>query len=194
MRRSLYLLSVILMMALTAPLIAQDHRRGERPERGYENRDVNNSPAYRAGYKDGQQDAQRRRSSRPNNRTWRDSFDREAYRAGYQAAYNEASGSGRYGNGRTDRNNRGGYDGRGPYGQYGQSAVTELQRLAQQNGYDDGVYYAEKDMQGRHSPNPTNAKGYKDADHNYQSSLGSKSEFQRTYREAFVEGYRRTYR
>jgi len=56
------------------------------------------------------------------------------------------------------------------------------------------VYYAQKDMQSGRTNNPQNTQGYKDADHNYNSSLGSKDEFVRIYREAFIEGYRRTYR
>src|SRR5437762_12663245 len=45
-------------------------------------------------------------------------------------------------------------------------------------------------MQSGRNNNPQNTQGYKDADHNYNSSLGSKDEFQRIYREAFIEGYR----
>jgi hypothetical protein len=191
MRRNLYVLAVAFMMiAFTAPMTAQDRdQRSERRSEG--NRDFRESRAYRAGYKDGLQDAQRRRSSRPENRRWRNDFDRDAYRSGYQAGYNEATNGGRYGNGprdRDDHDNRGGYTGGGRYG------ANDLERQARQTGYGDGVYYAQRDMQGRHSANPYNAKGYKDADHNYHSDMGSKSEFQRIYREAFVEGYRRTYR
>jgi hypothetical protein len=175
-------------MALTAPAIAQDQDRGGRPDgRGQDNRDSRDSQAYRTGYQEGMRDMQRGKASRPNDRRWKSDYDRNAYRSGYQAGYNQAG---------TNRQLPNRNDGYGPYGRggYGQNAATELQRQAQQNGYTDGVYYAQKDMQSRHNNNPVNCKGYKDADHNYNSSLGSKGEFQRIYREAFIEGYRRTYR
>lgn len=194
MRRYLYILAVALMMALAAPAIAQEQDRDGRdgrdgrPEwRDQDNRDNRESQAYRTGYQDGMRDMQRRRAPRPNRR-WQSDYDRNAYRSGYQAGYNQTEtgrqqpdgddGYGRYG--------RGGYD--------GQNTATELQRQAGQTGYTDGVFYAQRDMQSGRNNNPTHAKGYRDADHNYNSSLGSKGEFQRIYREAFADGYRRTYR
>jgi hypothetical protein len=187
MRRYVYVLAVALMMALAAPAIAQDQDRDGRPDwRGQDNRDSRESQAYRSGYQDGMRDMQRHRESRPNNRRWRSDYDRNAYRSGYQAGYNQLG---------TNRREPNGNDGYGRYGGgYGQNAATELQRQAGQTGYTDGAYYAQIDMQSRRNNNPTNTKGYKDADHNYNSALGSKGEFQRIYREAFVDGYRRTYR
>src|SRR5437762_14113548 len=57
-------------------------------------------------------------------------------------------------------------------GGYGQNAGTELQRQAQQNGYTDGVYYAQKDMQSGRNNNPQNTQGYKDADRSEERRVG----------------------
>jgi hypothetical protein len=83
---------------------------------------------------------------------------------------------------------------RGAYGGYGNYGASELARVAQQSGYIDGQVYARRDMQRGNRFNPTGAKGYKDADHNYSSSLGSKDQFKQIYRQAFIQGYENAYR
>ena len=60
-------------------------------------------------------------------------------------------------------------------------------------GYKDGVYYAQRDMSNRRSANAEETKGYKDADHGYQSSY-NKDEYKRFYREGFLRGYNDEYR
>jgi hypothetical protein len=140
---------------------------------------------------------------------------KQAYRAGYKNGYDDAyygRGNNWPVNGGRDRNPRNG-NGNGDWGRdrdrdgrnddwgrdrdrnddsYGRGG--NLRQLARDFGYRDGVYYAQLHMRDRRSYDPQGAKGYKDADHGYNSGYGSKDEFKRYYREAFVDGYRQEYR
>jgi len=114
----------------------------------------------------------------------------QAYRNGYirgyeQAFYRNNNGRG-WGWGRDDRR-----DDRYGRGGYGNS--NYLYQLAQRNGYEDGVYYGQMDRRNGHSNRPTQVNGYRDADRGYSSSLGSKDEFKRIYRDAFIRGYQQGY-
>jgi hypothetical protein len=210
------LATIAFLIAFVIPAAAQngrdwDHGRDARAYQG-------NSQAYQSGFQDGVRDAQRRGSPHPDPKQWKDSADRQSYSSGYQAGYQQGTAAmqqqngpyGPYGpNGRNDRDrdrNRGygngGYGnggyGNGGYGNggYGNGGygVSSMARVAQQSGYTDGAFYAQRDMQRGNRFDPTGAKGYKDADHNYSSSLGSKNEFKQIYRQAFIQGYRNAYR
>jgi hypothetical protein len=69
---------------------------------------------------------------------------------------------------------------------------TEVARIASDYGYQDGVYYAQRDRSAGRSSNPTNCKGYKDADHGYNSRY-NRDEFKQAYRQAFLRGYNREF-
>ena len=109
----------------------------------------------------------------------------QGYRDGYIRGYDEAfygrnRGRGGWGRdrddddwGRSRRPARNGYPGNGGY------ESRYLVQLAQQNGYQDGVYYGQMDRRNGHSNRPTQVNGYRDADRGYDSALGSKSHFQR---------------
>ena len=150
-----------------------------------------NSQAYQAGYQDGTRDMQSHRPPRPKTNSWPEA-DRRDYDSGYRNGYTDAAAANNQqnGTGSVYGRERGRQD---PSG-LGQNAATDLARQAQQSGYTDGMYYAQRDLQTGNNNNPMNTKGYKDADNNYTSSLGSKAEYQRIYREAFVNGYQRGYR
>lgn len=125
---------------------------------------------------------------------------KQAYRDGYERGYQEGF-SGRSANGGWNDGERGrrgsrdgypnnGYPNNGYPGGYSGSALTQA---AQQNGWQDGAYYAQMDRRNGSAANATGAKGYRDADHGYTSSLGSKNEFQQIYRDAFIRGYQQEY-
>ncbi len=205
MRKMLRATRIIVPLALTAalaiPVTAQ--RDWGRPDASHRQvRGDENSQAYQEGYRDGARDVQDHKSFHPEDKKWKSDTDRMNYRAGYQMGFNQgvAATEGRYGDhDRDDHDRSRDHDRSGNYGHgaegYGYGCpANDLVREAQQTGYTDGVYYAQRDMQNHRRPDPTAAKGYKDADHNYSSSLGSKDEFQRIYRQAFLEGYQRTYR
>ncbi len=203
--------TIALLAALVIPVAAQNGRDHDRDDRGSQVYG-NNSQAYQSGYQDGVRDAQRRGAPRPDPRQWRDNSDRQNYTSGYQAGYQRAMAAmqqqnGPYGpNGGYGRNDRDhdrdrdrnpGYGNPG-YGNYGYGngpyGASQLARVAQQSGFTDGAFYAQRDMQRGNRFNPTEAKGYKDADHNYSSSLGSKTQFKQIYRQAFIQGYQNAYR
>jgi hypothetical protein len=204
LRKYLSVATVAVVMTFVIPAVAQDGWwQGDRRDRNPQAYG-NNSDAYQDGYRDAVRDVQRRGAPHPDNRRWRDDSDRQSYQAGYQAGYQQAMaaaqqnrGYGGYGNGPYDRdhdwNRNRGYGQAGQYGNPGYGG-TQLAQVAQQSGYTDGAFYAQRDQQRGAGPNPTEAKGYRDADHNYSSSLGSKDEFQQIYRQAFIQGYNNAYR
>jgi hypothetical protein len=133
---------------------------------------------------------------------------RDGYRQGYEDGYNGRGGfGGIFGRGRDDDRNRNGIpdarerDRRYPNdgeiwrdrrngGVYGNG--SEVARVAYDYGFQDGVYYAQRDRSRNHSANPTDAKGYKDADRGYNSRF-NRDEFKRYYREGFIRGYNQEY-
>lgn len=144
---------------------------------------------------------------------------RDAYREGYEDGYRARGGFGgiwggnypnrdRNGNGIPDDRERGRYPDdrngngipdereRGRYpndrngGVYGRG--SEVSNVAFDYGYQDGMYYAQRDLSRGRSANPTDAKGYKDADRGYNSRY-NRDEFKRYYREGFIRGYNQEY-
>jgi hypothetical protein len=216
LRKYLSVATIAVVTTFVIPAVAQNGWwQGDRRDRNDRNSQVygNNSQAYQDGYRDAIRDVQRRGAPHPDDRRWRDDSDRQSYQAGYQAGYQQAMaaaqqdgryggyGNGGYGNGPYDRDRDHDHDwnrnrGYGQAGQYGYPGYggSQLAEVAQQSGYTDGAFYAQRDRQSGKRPNPTDAKGYKDADHNYSSSLGSKDEFKQIYRQAFIQGYRNAYR
>ncbi len=189
-RKQFFVAALAAAAILAVPAVAQDHGRDDQGRYGTR-QDGQNSQAYQAGYHDGMYDMQRHKQSKPNNHRWKSDVDRQAYDTGYRSGF---SGN-QQPYGRDDHHDRDGRDYRGPGGSYGNGANngSSLQRIAQQTGVTDGTFYAQQDSQNGRGSNPTGAKGYKDADHNYTSSLGSKGEYQSAYRAAFAEAYQRAY-
>jgi hypothetical protein len=64
-----------------------------------------------------------------------------------------------------------------------------LSRIAQSQGYNDGLREGDKDMRGRKRPNPYSKGRYKKATNGYSSRLGNKEAYKQFYRQAFVRGY-----
>ncbi len=64
-----------------------------------------------------------------------------------------------------------------------------LNRIAQAQGYNDGLREGEKDMRGRKRHNPYGKGKYKKATNGYNSRLGNREAYKRFYRQAFARGY-----
>jgi hypothetical protein len=215
-------LLAITLLAGSGVAFAQNGTWGRQDNRGYGNYgsgSLSNSAqqnGYRDGLERGRQDRSRNSRANTNNDEYRQAdrgYSRsegsrgqykQAYRAAYQRGYNDGyngqqnGGLNRYprggrddqgqdndrGGGRRDRGN-----GNSGYGNYG----SETSRIAADYGYKDGVWYAQQDMARRRQQNPADCKGYKDADHGYNSSY-NRDEFKQAYRQAFTQGYLETFR
>ncbi len=102
-------------------------------------------------------------------------------------------------NGRYDRNrnnnDNGYYDRNGNYhpnnnnGNYGNNRNgNNIYRIAQQNGYNDGLRKGAEDARENHS-NPQGTSEYKRATNGYNSSYGNKEQYKQAYRQAFLQGF-----
>ncbi len=84
------------------------------------------------------------------------------------------------------RDNRG-YGRNGGYGNNG-GYRNDIYRIAQQNGYNDGLRKGEEDARERHN-NPQGTSEYKRATNGYDSRLGRKDDYKQAYRQAFLQGF-----
>ena len=82
--------------------------------------------------------------------------------------------------------NNGGYNRNDGY--YGNNGYNNVYRIAQQNGYNDGLRKGEEDARERHN-NPTGTSEYKHATNGYNSSYGNKDAYKQAYRQAFLQGF-----
>ncbi len=72
-------------------------------------------------------------------------------------------------------NGRGGYD---------------IYRVAQSQGYQDGVYTGSNDAQRGQSYDPQRSHFYRNATYGYNSSYGNREAYKQAYRNGFLQGYR----
>jgi hypothetical protein len=88
-----------------------------------------------------------------------------------------------------------GRKGRGRYGRYGQSGrggygnYNNIYQVAQQQGYQDGLYTGSNDAQRGQSYNPQRSHYYRNANSGYNSSYGNRGQYQQAYRQGFLQGY-----
>jgi hypothetical protein len=80
------------------------------------------------------------------------------------------------------------YDDRYGYGRY------EMNRIAEENGYRDGVERGRLHRVERHSYDPRGTSPYKDGDRGYRREWNDKDGYKRVYRESFLRGYDAGYR
>ena len=66
----------------------------------------------------------------------------------------------------------------------------DYQDVASDIGYRDGIGAGLKDYREHHSFRPEEHDQWKDADHGYSNSFGSKLDYKRGYRAAYENGYR----
>ncbi|HEY2934464.1 MAG TPA: hypothetical protein VGK99_22225 [Acidobacteriota bacterium] len=136
---------------------------------------------------------------------------REGYLSGYREGYERrgANNRGRYPDSRYPDNSR--YpDTRYPGGQYPNSRYPDTRYPGSQypsnsrypdsrnntafdmglrQGYEDGVEKGRSDYDKNRSPDVNRHDWYRNADHNYRSSYGSKRDYQAGYRQGFEQGY-----
>jgi len=133
--------------------------------------------AYSAGYSQGQADV--RNSSARNDQPpaqWTSVEDQRAWRQGYEAGFNS-------GTSRAE--------------QSASSPVEDLRRGPQQAtdyGYQDGLADGRHDRTKDQKFRPEDSRFYKAADHGWTAALGTKGEYQRLYREAYMRGYEEGFR
>jgi len=77
------------------------------------------------------------------------------------------------------------------YDRYGYD--SHAARIASGRGYEDGLNRGQRDGQHRDRFDVTRDGKYRDGDHGYKSSYGPRSEYVRSYRRAFEQGYRDGY-
>jgi hypothetical protein len=142
---------------------------------GYQDRDRDGiDDRYEIGLRDG-------RSDREHRRAWNPRHPGAAYMNGYRAGY----GTGWRNDNDRGRDYRGPY-GTGPYGGYGNQ-----NKLAYNNGYQQGLRYGETDRNSGHSNRPTYSSTYQNGSSGYNSSYGSKAEYKRAFQDGFRAGYER---
>ena len=76
------------------------------------------------------------------------------------------------------------------YGRY----ERDFYRMAQHQGYRDGVWEGENRSRSGRSYDPYGTHSYKKATDGYNSRMGPKSEYQRAYREGYLRGYNEGFR
>ena len=110
----------------------------------------------------------------------------EGFAQGQSQAYGGGYGSyGTYGrNGDYGRNGGYGTYGNGGYGGYG----NNIYRIAQQNGYNDGLRKGQEDAREGHN-NPTGTNEYRRATNGYDSRMGDRYQYQQAYRQGFLQGF-----
>ena len=70
----------------------------------------------------------------------------------------------------------------------------QLYRVAREKGHQDGQYEGENRARERKSYDPYKTNSYKKAIDGYNSRMGNKSDYQRTFREAYLRAYEEGYR
>ena len=117
---------------------------------------------------------------------------REGFLRGYEAGYRQRGG---YGRGRGSdpyygeddpyyRRDPGGYGGYGGYGRGG-----DIYRVAEEQGYRDGVEHGAEHAREGKRYDPQTTRHYKDGDNGYRSGYGNKDQYRQVYRDSFRRGY-----
>jgi hypothetical protein len=148
---------------------------------------------YRRGYEDGFKDAQNLRERR---------YDRDDVERVLGARLKDVYGNGndydddRWGRGRNDRNGRDRDDryGRDRDDRNGRYNRQEIIRIAQQNGYQDGLRRGQEDRRYNRGNSSDRANEYRDGLKGYRSEYGDRNAYQQGYRDGFRRGYDEGYR
>jgi len=137
-----------------------------------------NTQAYNDGYAQGQADARSHaiRNDQASSRYTKDD-DTRAYRQGYDSGYDNIMNNG------SARDNAG-----------IPASMPHGDQEATQFGYQDGLAAGRADQRKGHQFDPHGHGLYKDGEHGWTSTLGTKDQYKNLYREAFVKGYEDGYR
>jgi hypothetical protein len=95
-----------------------------------------------------------------------------------------------------DRDRDDGYyrDHDGDRDDYNRGYNRRWQNEARHFGYVDGIRDGQNDSREGHSYRPERVSDFKHADRGYSSNFGDKDLYRQEYRQAFLEGYRSSYR
>ncbi len=85
-----------------------------------------------------------------------------------------------------------GYYGRG-YGQGPYAYGADVQRIAFDNGYKEGLEHGEKDARRNRPYSLERNDDFRDADEGYRRSFGDREFYRQTFRDGFARGYREAY-
>jgi hypothetical protein len=180
------LLAITIAVAVVAPTASDAAQRGrarsQRIERGGWPATLG-PEAYDRGYRDGvRQGEADARSGRPFDRsaTQRDGFGTgfaDGYRAGYDREF-----------ARTPQR------GRRDSSVFVQRAPRVYQEPAFASGFNGGYERGLRDGRDGGRYDPVRHSDYRDADHGYRSSYGSKDAYKNNYRAGFRQGYEQGYR
>ena len=197
--------ALVLAVLISAPACATGgYYANQRPPVDYRDMD---RWAYDNGYRDGRQSGERDARARLSYRMERDREYqradngfysrsgyplyqyREMFRQGFESGYYESYTRWARSAGRGGRVTPGIVQ--PPYagssgGYYGSSASN--------NGFNDGLEAGRDDARSNRSFDPRRPKLYREGDHNYSSGDGSRDDYKRDYRAAFVQGYEQGYR
>ena len=66
-------------------------------------------------------------------------------------------------------------------------------RIGFDKGYEDGLKHGRHDGDDRENYEPTHDRKFRQGDHGYKSSYGSRYEYVRSYRQGYLQGYRDGY-
>ena len=185
-------MKIFRVAALTAALLGGS-AFAQGPAFGYSGlpqHDKDDRHAYREGYEQGRADADGRRPPHVDVDRYREDDDRRAYREGYAAGYKGAQPHEDHDFDRDrDRDHDGDRD-RNAYTNtsYGNGGYGSMSRIAQENGYRDGMNDGQKDRSTGHSFRPTHDDNYKNAP-GYASSMGDRQQYKNMYRAAYEQAY-----
>lgn len=80
------------------------------------------------------------------------------------------------------------------YDDYGRGGRNDVYRIAQENGYRDGVRQGQDDANRRRRYDYNDDSRYRDASSGYRSEYGNRDAYRNAYREGFRRGYDEGYR
>src|ERR1044071_4306875 len=135
--------------------------------------------AYRRGYEMGFNESLQGRPRRYDRNDVERVLGSDLERTYDNNPYNDRSGRDRDWNDR-DGNWRGGRN--------------DIYRIAQQNGYNDGLRSGQSERNSRRSFDYRNDDRYRDASSGYRSDYGNRDQYRQAYREGYQRGYEEGYR
>ena len=181
-RLAFFTIAVAALTFTTACTAYAQHGRSTRRGPVVNGSQVQFDRGYREGARAGERDLHSRdRFDYRDERDWQRAGNR-AFREGFERGYTEGYRSRAGRSGRDDRYGRDDRDGRA------------IDNPAASAGYEDGYKQGVDDARDGDRSDPVRAKRYREGDRGYDRRYGSRDDWKRVYREAFLSGYQRGYR
>jgi hypothetical protein len=190
-------LGAALLFLLSGASFAQAPWWGYQNHNGWGYQGDRDRREYNNGFRDGQND-------REHGRSWHPRHSEQDYMNGYRAGYGRNGGwqGRRDDHDRDDDRYRGGnnpYGGpyRNPNGTYGNYPYgrggSNIQSVAYNNGFQEGLRYGAADRNNGHSNRPTYSSTYQNGSSGYSSAMGDKMTYKRAFQQGYQAGYQRGY-